>query len=375
MKISVIIPTYNDEDYIIDTLKSIETQSYKDYEVIIVDDGSSDNTKIIVSDFINKKDKYTYIYQDNQDQLKAIITGSKKVTGDIVFILHSDDILYNDDVFKEAVNTFKNNNIDALIGDLSIVDKDLKPLGVQKTNTFKQGLKSSMETYLYLGRNMYCDTAFFTKEVFFKNVMDNYLIWNMPFWLNKDGTTLKVQTTNNIFIKYRQSDSNYILSDLGKLNVLNGELRVINFLSDICTIPCYSFQFNVYRILKKLGLRYKPFFIRKKTNNKYKVFKYVIRKRCSKKEIDGNVYLSSLLSFYRNKNNRTIKIDVSTTYFGNEIKDFNKKLVSNSLDKDYYDLFNEMKKGFNKIITNNKEDMEKTMVFLNISDVEIEVEK
>ena len=78
MKVSIIIPTYNDEKTIIETLDSVVSQTYDDYEVIIVDDGSTDNTSEVVKKYVDKlefKEKIKYIFQENRDQLNAIING------------------------------------------------------------------------------------------------------------------------------------------------------------------------------------------------------------------------------------------------------------------------------------------------------------
>ena len=75
-KISVLMPTYNDSKTIMEAMNSIVSQSYDNWELMVIDDGSSDETKDIVNNYIkdNKlSKKIKYIYQDNADQLKALI--------------------------------------------------------------------------------------------------------------------------------------------------------------------------------------------------------------------------------------------------------------------------------------------------------------
>ena len=80
MKIYVLMPTYNDASSILDTLNSIIVQTYENWQLIIVDDGSKDDTKNIVNKFLKENDldnKIMYVYQDNADQLNAIKNGMK----------------------------------------------------------------------------------------------------------------------------------------------------------------------------------------------------------------------------------------------------------------------------------------------------------
>ena len=96
-KISVLMPTYNDADTILETLDSLVVQKYNNWELIIIDDGSSDDTKTVIEKYKKQKDKKNkikYVYQENKDQLLAIINGLDYVTGDYIYILHSDDLLY-----------------------------------------------------------------------------------------------------------------------------------------------------------------------------------------------------------------------------------------------------------------------------------------
>ena len=96
MKVTVLTPSYNDGISITKTLDSLLSQTYTDWESIIIDDGSTDDTKNIVEKYKkdhNVENKIKYIYQENQDQLNAILNGIQYVTGDYIFTLHSDDLL------------------------------------------------------------------------------------------------------------------------------------------------------------------------------------------------------------------------------------------------------------------------------------------
>lgn len=87
-KISVIIPTYNREKYITCAIDSVLGQSYKNYEIIVVDDGSVDNTKNALDQY---SDKIRYIYQNNKGVSAARNTGIRVANGEWVAFLDSDD--------------------------------------------------------------------------------------------------------------------------------------------------------------------------------------------------------------------------------------------------------------------------------------------
>jgi len=107
---SIIIPTYNRADFIVKTIQSVLNQTYNNFEVIVVDDGSTDNTSAVVKAIKDKRIKY---YQkDNAERAAARNYGIKKAKGDYITFLDSDDILYQK--YLEEANLFikKNKSVD-----------------------------------------------------------------------------------------------------------------------------------------------------------------------------------------------------------------------------------------------------------------------
>lgn len=96
MFFSIIIPTYNRSSLILNTLISIKNQNYQDYEVIIVDDGSSDDTKIVVEGFIkdNSLFDWHYFFKNNAERGAARNYGIERAKGKWVTFLDSDDLFY-----------------------------------------------------------------------------------------------------------------------------------------------------------------------------------------------------------------------------------------------------------------------------------------
>ena len=91
-KVSVIIPTYNRAHFLPRAIKSVLNQTFQDFELIIVDDGSTDNTKEVVEDFQKQDSRIKYIWQENSGgPAKPKNTGIKNSKGEFLAFLDSDD--------------------------------------------------------------------------------------------------------------------------------------------------------------------------------------------------------------------------------------------------------------------------------------------
>ena len=91
--VSVVIPLYNKENYIIQTLQSVENQTYRNLECIIVDDGSTDKSVDVAREFISKnKLPWRLISQQNSGQTKARNHGIQQARGEFIAFLDSDDL-------------------------------------------------------------------------------------------------------------------------------------------------------------------------------------------------------------------------------------------------------------------------------------------
>lgn len=89
---SIVIPLYNHESYVRASIASVLNQSFQDFELIVVDDGSTDRSAAVVRTFDD--DRISYVLQDNQGAHAAINRGISLARGDVVGILNSDDIYH-----------------------------------------------------------------------------------------------------------------------------------------------------------------------------------------------------------------------------------------------------------------------------------------
>lgn len=368
MKISIIMPTYNDKDSIIETFDSVINQTYKNWELIIIDDGSTDKTEEVIKDYIKKhnlKDKIKYFYQENQDQLNAIINGIKYLSGDYVYILHSDDLIPSDDFLERLIKVageFK--HIDAFIGDLIVIDENSKKTGIQKVDYYSKKESVLPTLMLWLGRNLYADFMLARKEVFVSSIKDSYLTWNMPFWtcMDTDDKMLNIKNLEFPILKYRVHENNYINNDIGKLNVINGELRTVTRLMKFYNIPMYKIQFYIYRMFNKLGIKnlFTPLYFNREEKNKGDIVEFVIMKRFGE-SYKQNIFLDSLVKFFKSNAKREIQLPIinesDRIYKGKDMRLFNKNLLNGSLPDIYIHLFDEMSRGFDVIVVRNDDEL------------------
>ena len=131
-KLSIITPSYNQGKFIRDTIESVLSQNYENFEHIIVDALSTDNTIEILKEYSHLK----WISERDTGPANALNKGFKMATGDILAWINSDDY-YESNIFTSVVSVFNSNpGIQFLCGDLTIVDEKGKILVNDKTYHF-----------------------------------------------------------------------------------------------------------------------------------------------------------------------------------------------------------------------------------------------
>lgn len=124
-KITVITPTWNQAEFIRDTIESVINQTHREIEYFIIDKCSDDGTQEIVEEYCAKDPRIIYIREPDHGQAHAINKGLSKASGDIVCWLNSDDYYYDDHVLERVAEKFdKNPDVGALVGDGWYCDKE-----------------------------------------------------------------------------------------------------------------------------------------------------------------------------------------------------------------------------------------------------------
>ena len=99
-KVSIIIPNYNAGKYILKCMDSVIKQTYKNIELIVIDDGSNDGSWSIIQEYAKRNENISILHQQNLNASIARNRGIEVATGEYLIFLDSDDILYQEAIEK-----------------------------------------------------------------------------------------------------------------------------------------------------------------------------------------------------------------------------------------------------------------------------------
>ena len=138
--ISILICCYNSEKFIEFTLRSIINQNYKNYEIIIIDDGSEDNTKKLIYKML-KGINFTYHFQKNQGLSSARNNGIKLAKSDLIFIIDHDDLMTESRLNDQLIEISKNQDYALYFGDTYLNNNKITKFDLYK-KLYKIDLKN-----------------------------------------------------------------------------------------------------------------------------------------------------------------------------------------------------------------------------------------
>ena len=263
--ISIITTSYNYGEYISETIKSIRAQSYSDWELIIVDDSSEDNSVEIIKSFCKDKRIKLICHDKNKGLTQSVKTGLKYAKGEWIAFLESDD-LWRENTLEERVRAIKNNpQVGIIFNDVEEFGDDNTVFAV-KNNLDKNRVKISK---LNFPKNIFYDLNIenflltFSAVMIKKEILDDcpldtpidaLLDWwifihisfnNEAFYINKKLT------------KWRQHKNSYLF-----------RRKKPNFQS--VNLEAYL---DVWRT-QKLGLKFLPFYLKTTLLTAIKRFKF-----------------------------------------------------------------------------------------------------
>lgn len=174
VKVSVIMPVYNTAEYVKDALACITYQSLSDIEVIVIDDGSTDNSYQAMLSMADQDDRIRIIRQENKGQSEARNLGISLATGEYLYFMDSDDLL-DKEAFSACYAASAGDNLDLLFFDAEVFGtvKNTLNLTYRRTHLIKEGIYSGadiLEALLKNGGYRASPCLLFTRSSYLKKI-------------------------------------------------------------------------------------------------------------------------------------------------------------------------------------------------------------
>ena len=233
-KISIIVPIYNVEKYLSSALDSVVNQTYKNLEVLLIDDGSTDNSSEIAEKYVKKDSRFILLHQKNQGLSGARNTGLEKASGKYIMFLDSDDF-FDPNACESLYKCIEKTNADYAIGNY--------------TNTGEDGTKWKEPVF---DKNKFKSFRLSIKDYENSFFIMNSGVWNKIFrksFLDKLGVRFveKLPAEDAIFTTYCfiHSERVFYTPD----NVYNYRLRNSDSISTNCSRNYFLGINKAYRII------------------------------------------------------------------------------------------------------------------------------
>ncbi len=227
-KVTVLMPAYNAEKYIGTAIESILNQTYTDFEFIIVNDCSTDNTLRIINDYA-KKDKRIRVIsnKENQKIAKTLNIGLKEAKGEYIARMDADDWSYPDRLEKQVKYMEDKPEVVLLSGNMEICDANLK-----KINTSDNPCSDEQIRKVFLQYNPIVSPAMIWRKKisdkiggFSPNTMSEDYLFFMD--MSSKG---KVENIKDIVIKYRVLDTSASSTQMRKAQLSTIQVALTGFL-------------------------------------------------------------------------------------------------------------------------------------------------
>jgi len=264
MKVSIVMSAYNCESFLKQALDSIMNQSYTEFELILIDDASTDSTKIIIQNFAGKYSRISAIYNDvNQGLTANLNTAISLAKGEYIARMDADDISLPSRIQKQIKFLDEHPEID-LVGSAAY---DINEYGEEIQLRQSPNLHDDIIALLPKANPITHSTVMFRKESFASIGYYNEAYrttQDYDMWFRAAGKGLKFHNLQEILLKYRM-DNNYHKRKSFKYRLYDCKLRLQGF--KYINLPFYRYYYalipiilgmlpyKLYRSIKKLDPR------------------------------------------------------------------------------------------------------------------------
>ena len=232
-KVSIIVPVYNVQKYLKECLKSLTNQSYNNLEIILVDDGSTDNSGKISDEYAKKDSRIIIIHQKNFGAANAKNKGLDICSGELVTFMDSDDIVELNwiEIMVNTLHKYKADMVECSMDKLYIDKYEIVE------NQYKNNQSFTSEEYLSQYFSVWTNSLFYLK--LFKHSLTNQIRFRTErrciddeFYTYKViSKAKKIVHINNVLYHYRQRKSSVVQTEKNLLQITNDaiDLRIERF--------------------------------------------------------------------------------------------------------------------------------------------------
>lgn len=269
-KISVVIPVYNTEKYLRACLSSVVNQTYSNIEIIIINDGSSDNSTLICEEYSKSDERITFIDKDNEGVSVARNIGITLAKGEWIYFLDSDDFL-DFDAFEKLINIASDTNCDVIQFGLRRL-KAGSIVGENKPSNYQE----YQDLELFLEENELKPVAAWLHFIKSSVIKNNKIKFNEKLKHNEDMLF--------VYSFYCHSKKIVVVNDIIHNHVLREdsvshkpiEIRVLRdrllFLSELCDYVRKQKLIKQYK--EEINNLFKNFFVTAVYYKEYRYYKY-----------------------------------------------------------------------------------------------------
>lgn len=295
VKISFIIPAYNSEKYLDNCIDSIIKQNLNSFEVIIVNDGSNDNTLDVANKIQQKYPSIIKLYsKKNGGAASARNFGLKNCNGKYVIFVDSDDFIFGKDL-KKCIQDMEGQNADILISDISLFEGNkIIRNEINQKNIFIQNDVLNYMSLLNKFPGSCCSKIFKLKFIHKNNLLflEGIVNEDIDFMIKCFSKDPKVFHNNSSWYLYRQNVKGSVTNIIQSKNCID-MFRIIKELSsnnDISNkealnrILCYEYS-TLFFYYNRLQAKDK-----KDLKSKFKKYRYLLKKRFKKERIIYYIY-------------------------------------------------------------------------------------
>ncbi len=241
--VSIVIPTYNQEGYIREAVDSCLNQTYKNIEVIVVDDGSDDATRDVLAPYIDRG-LVNYIYQNNSERSAARNNGIRASSGEFIQFLDSDDLLHEDKIKMQV------DYLNAHPGIFGVYCNSMQFKNSRDDFTLiKPKALSGDITHELIKWNFITINSIVTRreEQFFDESLNTAEDWDYWLRLSLKGHRFSYIDNNLCYVRWHGANTSY-----NTRLMLSGELKVLDKLGNS---PAYKYEivYGKFQRLYRLG--------------------------------------------------------------------------------------------------------------------------